>query len=77
MHITLELKGPLKKYGPDKKQFQVELKKKETTVKEIIDQLNVPASSISFILVAGRKAPLETILEGGEVVIVNPRVVGG
>ncbi len=77
MKITLYLKGPLKKYGNHLNVLEVELSENQATVQAAIEQFKVPASSISFIQVDGEKAGLDTVLRGGEVIVVNPRVAGG
>ncbi|MFU8793983.1 MAG: hypothetical protein ACNA7Z_01240 [Dethiobacteria bacterium] len=77
MQITLHLKGPLKKYGDNIEPLMVELEHAQVKLREIIEQLEIPASSISFIQINGEKSDPDTVLTGGEVVVVNPRVAGG
>jgi len=77
LKITLYLKGPLKKYGDHLNVLEVEISDKQAKVQAVIEKFKVPASSISFIQVDGEKANLDTVLRGGEVVVVNPRVAGG
>jgi len=75
--VTLQLRGPLKKYGPEAKMFDHEIAAESCTVRELLEQLKVPTSSISFIMIDGKKADLDATVIGGEMVIVNPRVSGG
>ncbi len=77
MIITVQLKGPLKKYGSHHEQVELEYNQDAITVKALTEQLKIPASSISFIQIDGQKSNPETTLRGGEVVVVNPRVAGG
>lgn len=77
MQITLYLKGPLKKYGDNNDSLTIELEQDQVAISEIIEQLEIPASSISFIQINGEKSDYGTILMGGEIIVVNPRVAGG
>ncbi len=77
MQITLYLKGPLKKYGDNNDSLTIELEQDQVAINEIIEQLEIPASSISFIQINGEKSDSGTILMGGEIIVVNPRVAGG
>lgn len=75
--VKLQLRGPLKKYGQGNGIFEYEIAADSCTTSDLLQKLNIPASSVSFIQVDGNKADLDAILEGGEEVVVNPRVAGG
>lgn len=77
MQFTLYLKGPLKKYGDNNDPLTIELEQDQVAISEVIEQLEIPTSSISFIQINGEKSDSDTVLLGGEVVVVNPRVAGG
>lgn len=47
------------------------------SVKEVLVQLNIPLDDIKLIFVNGKKAGIETCLEGGERVGIFPPVGGG
>jgi molybdopterin converting factor small subunit len=75
--ISLQLKGPLKKYGPGEELFELDLKRSVCTVRELTEQFGIPASSVSFITVNGSKEDPERLIEGGDLVVLYPRVAGG
>lgn len=75
--ITLRLKGPLKKYGPGSEQFEFKNDSKLCTVHDVMQNLDIPTSSVSFIQIDDRKVDPETSLEGGEMITIYPRVSGG
>ncbi len=77
MKITLQLKGPLKKYGPGEEIFPYQLTADQCSLSEIADQLEIPASSISFVTVNSAKIDLQTKVTGGESIVFYPRVAGG
>lgn len=77
MEIILQLKGPLKKYGPGEESFTYQLPARQLSLLEIADQLKMPASSVSFVTVNDLKTELQTKVTGGEVVVFYPRVAGG
>lgn len=77
MEIYLQLKGPLKKYGPGEDTFSHPLPTKQLNLLDLADQLKMPASSISFVTVNGTKTELITKVTGGETVVFYPRVTGG
>ncbi len=77
MKVKILLRGPLQKYGNGKRIVEVHLERSNVTVRDTIEQLNIPLSAVSFILINGEKKNLETALQGGEVVTVHPRVAGG
>jgi len=77
LEITLILRGPLKKYADDRSIIAIPTGDRRIQLSAIVDQLGIPASSISFIQINGRKSDLEAFVEGGEEVVVNPRVAGG
>lgn len=77
MKITLQLKGPLKKYGTGEENFPYQLATDQCSLIEIADQLKMPASSVSFVTVNDLKTELQTKVTGGEKVVFYPRVAGG
>ncbi|MBM4236029.1 MAG: MoaD/ThiS family protein [Firmicutes bacterium] len=77
MEITLQLKGPLKKYADETELFRLELDGNELTVTELLQRFEVPASSVSFVQVNGIKIELDHPIKGGDKITVNPRVAGG
>lgn len=77
MKISLQLKGPLKKYGPGEENFSYQLATDQCSLIEIADQLKMPASSVSFVTVNDLKTELQTKVTGGEKVVFYPRVAGG
>ncbi len=44
---------------------------------ELLHELGIPASSVSFITVNGLKRDWHYPLKGGEAIVVYPRVAGG
>jgi molybdopterin converting factor small subunit len=77
LQITLQLKGPLKKYAAGKELFQLELDESDQTVSKLLQRFKIPTSSVSFIQVNGLKKELNHPIKGGDKVTVNPRVAGG
>ena len=77
MTVKLLLKGPLKKYtGTGEETVEIKLIV-PVTVSELLQQYSVPASAVSFITVNGEKKVVNTSLNGGEAIVVYPRVAGG
>ncbi len=77
MKIEVELRGPLTKYGTGKGPFIHYPAKSPLTVRELLEELAVPVSSVSFVSITGHKVDLDTNLKGGEELVVYPRVAGG
>ncbi|MEW5785783.1 MAG: MoaD/ThiS family protein [Bacillota bacterium] len=77
MIIRLQLQGPLQKYGNTPGFFEYETAVKECTLEELLRQLGLPVPSIALITVNGLKSDLSRLLEGGDTVVVFPRVAGG
>ncbi len=77
MQVTITLRGPLKKYGDGREPLTIELTESKHTVRDVAALLKMPTSSISFIQINGNKSDLDTVLEGGETLVFNPRVAGG
>lgn len=77
MTVKLQLKGPLKKYANNKDLVEVKLEATPCTLAELLQQFNIPASAISFITVNEQKKGLDAALNGGEAIVVYPRVAGG
>ncbi len=77
MEITLQFKGPLKKYADGAELIKYELDKNDQTVSELLQKFKIPTSSVSFIQINGVKKDLNHPIKGGDTVTVNPRVAGG
>lgn len=77
MQITLQLKGPLKKYTDGTELLQFELDGNDQTVSALLQRFKIPTSSVSFVQVNGLKKDLNHPIKGGDKVTVNPRVAGG
>lgn len=77
MRVSLQLKGPLEKYGPEPGLFTVEAGAAPRTVQELLAGLGVPLSAVVFVTVNGVKRGLDYGLKGGERILVFPRVAGG
>jgi sulfur carrier protein ThiS len=77
MKVTLQLKGPLTRYGNGSERLTVDLEEESVSVRNLLDHYKIPASSVSFIQVNNIKADLDHILKEGELLTVNPRVAGG
>ncbi len=67
----------MKKYGPGDEVFEFNPDAPSCTLRELLEMLNIPASSVSFIQVDDSKSKPETELKGGEKVVFYPRVSGG
>ncbi len=77
MQITVRLKGPLSRYSGGSAIVGVELDEATTTVRKILDQFSIPASSVSFAQVNNIKTDLDQFVKGGDTITFNPRVAGG
>ena len=77
MEITLQLKGPLKKYADGTELVKFDLDGNELTVSELLQRFKIPTSSVSFVQVNGFKKELNHPIKGGDTITVNPRVAGG
>ncbi len=77
MIIQLKLQGPLQKYGKSAGMFEYETAAKTCSLDELLQDLGIPASSVSFITVNGLKKEWHCLLKGGETVVIYPRVAGG
>ena len=77
MEITLQLKGPLKKYADGAELIKFDLDGNNQTVSELLQRFKIPTSSISFVQVNGFKRDLNHPIKGGDTITVNPRVAGG
>jgi len=77
LEITLQLKGPLKKYADGSELIKFELDKNDQTVSKLLQMFKIPTTSVSFVQVNGNKIELNHPIKGGDTVTVNPRVAGG
>jgi len=77
MEVLIQLRGPLKKYGPGEDFFTHSVEEGSCTLYDVLEHLKIPTSSVSFIQVDDKKTDLKTILKGGEVITLYPRVSGG
>ncbi len=77
MIVKIKLRGPLRKYGPDAEIFEHNIDQDRCTVKELLEILNIPASSVSFVARGENKISLDTALKENDLVTVYPRVAGG
>ncbi len=77
MKVYLVLRGPLKKYGRTEQINSLDLEQNKTTAKDALEQLNIPLSAVSFVLINGEKKGLKTVLQEGDEITVNPKVAGG
>jgi molybdopterin converting factor small subunit len=77
MKVQVQLRGPLQKYGKSAGYFEWETAAETCIVEQLISELGLPASAISFVSVNGTKESLSYLLKGGERVVVYPQVAGG
>jgi len=77
LEITLQLKGPLKKYADGSELIKFELDNNDQTVSKLLQKFRIPTSSVSFVQVNGNKIELNHPIKGGDTITVNPRVAGG
>ncbi len=77
MEITLQLKGPLKKYADGAELIKFELDINDQTVSKLLQKFKIPTSSVSFIQINGVKKDHNHPIKGGDTVTINPRVAGG
>lgn len=79
MKIEVALFATLSKYlppGAQNRRAVIEVKD-GATVREVMDQLGVPADLPNILLVNGRQAPDQTVLGDGETLSVFPPLAGG
>jgi molybdopterin converting factor small subunit len=79
MKIEVALFATLSKYlppGAQNRRAVIEVKD-GATVREVMDQLGVPADLPNILLVNGRQAPDQTVLRDGETLSVFPPLAGG
>jgi molybdopterin converting factor small subunit len=77
LEITLQLKGPLKKYADGTELVKFGLDCNELTVSDLLQRFKIPTSSVSFVQVNGYKKELNHPIKGGDTITINPRVAGG
>ena len=75
-NIKIRLYGSLYRYGKEDSWFDLELGAR-STLEDLLPALDLPASSVSFITVNGRKQQLTYELKSFDEVRIFPRVTGG
>lgn len=75
MPISIRLYGPLEKYAAQPGLHQMEII--YGSLEQLLVQLRVPSSSVSFIVVNGVKRELEYIIKESDEVKVFSHVAGG
>jgi sulfur carrier protein ThiS len=79
MNVQLKLFATLRRYLPDGavgNRCQVEAPK-DTRVRDLLARFGVPEKESLVILVNGRDAPADCVLQEGDVVAVFPAMAGG
>jgi molybdopterin converting factor small subunit len=79
MKVEVALYATLSKYlppGAQNRKAVIEVKD-GATVREVMNQLGIPADLPNILLVNGRQAPDGTILKDGETVSIFPPLAGG
>ncbi len=79
MKIEIALYATLSKYlppGAQNRKAVIEVKD-GTTVREVMDQLGIPAELPNILLVNGRQSPEDTVLKDGEILSIFPPLAGG
>ncbi|MGE5850970.1 MAG: MoaD/ThiS family protein [Candidatus Methylomirabilota bacterium] len=79
MKIEIALFATLSKYlppGAQNRRAVIEVKD-GSTVRDVLNQLGVPAELPNILLVNGRQAPENTVLKDGETLSVFPPLAGG
>ena len=75
VHITIKLFASLKRFSPDSaNQYPVS---PGISVRELLDQLDVPEDEVKLVFINGVKNDLTATLNGGERVGIFPPVGGG
>ncbi len=77
MKIKLHLRGPLKKFGSGPEPFSYEIAGDKSTVKDLIQELGLPRSAISFVAINGNKTVHDRQICENDEVVIYPRVAGG
>ncbi len=77
MKVQVRLRGPLRKYGKSADFFDWETTAETCTVEQLIAELGLPASAISFVSVNGSKESFGHLMKDGEQVVIYPQVAGG
>ena len=77
LKITLQLRGPLKKFGPGAEPFNYEVKQESCNVEQLLELLDIPRTAISFVSVNGGKVDNSFSISDGDSVVVYPHVAGG
>lgn len=77
--VTVELRGPLARYGTrDKGHGRMEVTVDNgVTVLEILNQLRIPRHHAGLLVINGRKGTVQTVLREGDHLIIFPVVAGG
>jgi len=74
-HIQIKLFATLQRFMPaSAENYAIET---GTTIRTLLQQLNLPENKAKLIFIDGVKAELTTVLEGGERIGIFPPVGGG
>ncbi len=76
MEIQVKLLGPFAKFGKDLNEGKLIIKN-QSQLKDLIDELELPAKSIRLIFINGKLAHRDTQLSDGDIVVFFPPVSGG
>jgi molybdopterin converting factor small subunit len=76
MKIQVKLLGPFAKYRKLLKEGTFTIKD-ESCLKDLIDELKLPAKYIRLIFVNGKIAPRDVVLSDGDTIVFFPPVSGG
>ena len=74
-YIQIKLFATLQRFMPDSAEnYPI---KKGTTIRKLLEQLDLPENKAKLIFIDGIKAELTTVLKGGERIGIFPPVGGG
>ncbi len=74
MQIEVRLFAGLRKYAEDKSRIELE---DGADVRDFMERIGVPADEVAIILVNGRHAGQDRLLQDGEAVFLFPPLAGG
>ena len=77
MRVTVELQAYLEQYSPDGQAVFEYTLPDGATVQTLVRQLNVPEEMASVIVLNGRSADLDDLLQNGDRLILIPPLAGG